>query len=403
MTDLAVDIPTTDSTVLNPDAVTTPGSGGGAPNLRDTVADAVAKASEAADKADTAAKEEEPADAADKGDDKTKGAEASEKPAKGKGAEDAKEVPKAPERAADGKFQGKEKAEDVPAAAAPKTEESDTGKRHIEAPAKFLPDAKETWRNTPRAVQRDVENAFREHEAEVTKYREAAERYEPIREFDELVRQNGRAGVHETLAEVKQLEDLMGTNPVAAVNHILQRAGPRKPDGSPVSLREFVQAVAQMDQQTYNRAVQPPQAQQQPQNDNTEVSQLRAEMAQLRAEQVAASVIAPFKATHPRYDELQGDIAFFLKSDKVPDSLSPHERLEAAYDMAVRINPASHDPEPARAQADPASDRRADEPSAATSIKTAPGAVTQVEEPRRAGTARDEVERVIRRMTQSGR
>ncbi len=61
---------------------------------------------------------------------------------------------------------------------------------------------------------------------------------------------------------------------------------------------------------------------------------------QVRLEQVAQRFIEPFKADHPRYDELESDIAFFLKSGKIPQSLSERERLEAAYDMAERINPA---------------------------------------------------------------
>jgi hypothetical protein len=59
-----------------------------------------------------------------------------------------------------------------------------------------------------------------------------------------------------------------------------------------------------------------------------------------RLQQVAQKFIEPFKTDHPRYDELEGDIAFFLNSGKISSSLSEHERLEAAYDMAERINPA---------------------------------------------------------------
>lgn len=394
--DLAADAPATDSTVLDPNASVPGGSGGGTPNLRDqmrdTVADAVAKASEAADKADAA-----PKDAAEP---EVKPAEAEAKKAPEKAPEKPSEPKAAPERGADGKFAGTGKPADdgEPKLGADKPNGADKGD-NIHAPARFMPDAREKWTNTPRAVQRDVEHAFREHEAELTKYREAAERYEPIRQYDDYVRQNGRAGVHETLAEVAQLEDLMGKNPIAAVNQILQRAGPRKADGSPVSLREFVQTVAQMDQAAYNRAV-APQQQQSPQNDNPRIQQLEQQLAQMQVQHVASSVIEPFKRDHPRYDELSPHIAKFLKSGMVPDSLSAPERLAVAYDMAERLYPPSG--QIPAADGGPADERRADEPSAATSIKTAPGAVTPVEEPKRGGTARDEVERVIRRMTQTG-
>jgi hypothetical protein len=384
VTDLAAD-----STVLEPHAETG-ASGAGAPVIP---ADD-AKPESVRDAVSAAMKEEPPADAKpDPDTDKETGEKAAEKGAeKPQGEEkgpEGKNAPKAPERGPDGKFAGKEAPKDEVPTDAPKPEavKPDNG-RHIEAPSKFLPDAKETWRNTPRAVQRDVENMVREHEAQVTQYREAAERYEAVRQFDEAARQSGRAGVHESLAEVAQLEDLMGKNPLAALNQILLRAGTRKPDGSPVSLFEVAQTIVQMGQQGYQQAVSRA-SQQQPQNDNSEVAQLRAQMAQMQAQQVAASVIDPFRRDHPRYDELKGDIALFLQSGKIPTSLSAHERLEAAYDMAVRINPASHVPDAPSAQERPDPDRRVDDPPAAKSIKSAPGSVSDDMEPERGGSIKE--------------
>src|SRR3546814_9789694 len=37
-------------------------------------------------------------------------------------------------------------------------------RRYPEAPSKFLPKAKEVWRNTPLAVQQEVDRIVREHE-----------------------------------------------------------------------------------------------------------------------------------------------------------------------------------------------------------------------------------------------
>src|SRR3546814_1111871 len=89
--------------------------------------------------------------------------------------------------------------------------------------------------------------------------------------------------LRQTLAEVKHLEDLMEANPLAALNAILLRSGPRKADGQPVSLFEMAAHIVQMGQDGYHKAVTAmPQRQQQT---SPEVEQLRAEMAQLKAEQ----------------------------------------------------------------------------------------------------------------------
>lgn len=398
MNDLAIAEPSPiapPSTVIDTDTPADP-SGGGiprtlepeakpekAPSLREVVSDAVKKDADAKD------------DAPDEG----KAEKGPEKPAANANAPDAKDAEKGPERAPDGKFAAKQAENgELKPDADTKAEAKPNG--HIEPPAKFLPDAKETWRNTPRPVQRDVDNLMREHEAELTRHREAAERYEPIRHYDEVARQHGRAGVHESLAEVAQLEDMMGKNPLAALNQILMRAGPRKADGQPVSLFEFASAIVQMGPQGYQQAVARTQQDNQQRGPDPQVEALKTEIAKLREEQVSASVVEPFKRDHPRFDELQDDIAFFLQSGKIPTSLSPPDRLAAAYDMAARINPASHDAAPA-ADADPEpGDRAAPDLSGSKSIKSAPGAVSPDMEPERGGSIsellRDEMKRAKR-------
>jgi hypothetical protein len=403
-----------DSTTLDTGAAGTSAAGGGAPtklpeaepSLHESIAAAVKEATAPGDKAEAKPEPKQ---------------EAAEKPDKAAQPAEAKDDKKPAERGPDGKFAGKEKPSEEGEAAKGEAKDGDGGTTvkgdeqppkadakpeakangHIEPPAKFLPDAKETWRNTPRPVQRDVENMAREHEAEVTRYREAAERYEPLRQFDDIVRQNGRAGLHETLAEVSQLEDLMASNPLAGLNQILLRAGPRKADGQPVSLFEVAQHIVSMGQQGYQQAVSRQPQQQQPQNDNPEVAQLKQQMAQMQQQHLAATVIEPFKRDHPRYDELQDAIASFLKSDMIPRTLSPSDRLAAAYDMAERINPPSNaapqdktDPEPGSRAGETFSD--------STSIKSTPGAITPDVEPERGGSIEEELRRALKRQRALG-
>src|SRR5690606_18558885 len=78
------------------------------------------------------------------------------------------------------------------------------------------------------------------------------------------------------------------------------------------------------------------------QRPNNEVADLKARLAAMEARQQALPVIEKFKAEHPRYDELEPAIAKLMKSGMIPDSLSPSEKLSAAYDMAERLSPPSH-------------------------------------------------------------
>lgn len=388
MTDLATaDAPDTKSTVLEPDAPMSP-SGGGAPklepaepaSLRDVIADE-------AKKADEAAKPEPDAKAPEKGDAKPEPKEDEAKKAdrgedgkfKGKDAEPADDGAKADSAEAEG---------DDPPKSDAKAEDDKRGK--IDPPKTFLPDAKETWRNTPRAVQRDVEQMAKRHEAEVADLRSATKRYDEIREFDDLAARNGR-DLRESLAKMCEVEDLMQANPYAGLNAILQEIGPRRPDGSSPTLYEVAEFITQQGpekwQQIVSHRAQPAQ---QPQNDNPEIAQLRQQIAQMQAQTLSASVIEPFKAAHPRYDELREDIALFLKSGRIPVDLSPADKLAAAYDMAERINPSSHVDEPAT-KPSPDADGRADPSgsSGSKSIKSAPGSVLTDHAPERGGSIRD--------------
>lgn len=382
------------STRLDPGAVSPSAAGGGVPTggAEPTLHDSIAAAVKEVSQPDEAAPDQgEGGKPEPKADDKAQAkapekAEEAKPKAEPKPAETKAEDRPERQRGTDGKFASTDPAKGEP--------QQDTKRRdadHFEAPASFLPDAKDVWRNVPRAVQREVERTMREHADQIETYRQSGERYEALREFDDLARSNGR-DLRESLSRVVEFENLLQSNPLAGLNRILMEAGPKKADGQPISLMEVAQYVVNMGQQGYQQAVAPPQ---QRQDGQGEVQQLRARMAMMEAAATMAPIIERFRIDNPRYDELQNDIALFLQSGKVPTSLSPAERLAAAYDMAVRINPASHAPAPA-GEPGPDPDGRADDFSGSKSIKSAPGSITPDVEPQRAGSIREELERAIR-------
>lgn len=339
--------PAEDSTVIDADA-----TGGAAPAHKEpeTRDDAISKALDEAE-----AKNAEPAEDAD--------------PAKPQKAEKtANDDAEDDEVEAEDGEAGKEGDEDAaqPKEAKPKKPQRPT----IAAPEKFEQGAKEHWPSVPHVVRAEVDRVIKEYEGQAEYYRPIAERYNQIREFDEIAARNG-VDLRQTLTEVKNLEDMMEANPLAAMNQILLRSGPRKPDGQPVSLYEFAQHVVQMGQQGYHQAVTArPQQQQQA---NPEIEQMRSELAQMKAEQTRNAVIGPFAAQNPRFNEpvIQQAIAKILKTDMVDNSLPAQERLAAAYDMAVRLNP-SAEFEDDEVDAPEATPRRVDGNGGSRSVRGAP-------------------------------
>ncbi|NTB01078.1 hypothetical protein [Agrobacterium tumefaciens] len=225
-------------------------------------------------------------------------------------------------------------------------QQAQTQKPRYEAPKRFSSDVAATadWEKVPESVQAAVHRVQREMEEGITKYKSSHDRYETIREFDEIARGNGHE-LKDSLKKVVDIEQAFARNPVEGFRHICDHFG--------INMRALAAHIAGQkaeDVQVQQEGV---------------ISELRRELADLK--QQISGVSSGFQkqqtdatskeveafASQPgneRFYDLMGDIAFFLKSDKIDTNLPPLERLKAAYQLADRLNP---DPnaKPAPAQA----------------------------------------------------
>src|SRR5690606_17613847 len=108
--------------------------------------------------------------------------------------------------------------------------------------------------------------------------------------------------------------------PQQAISHIL-----RAFNVSPQALAAHIS----QDPNSYVSQQPQRQPQVQPQH-NPEVDALKQENKEMKEHIVSFMYIQPFAKEHPRYYELEQDIAFFLQSGKIPANLSPAEKLAAA-------------------------------------------------------------------------
>ena len=250
--------------------------------------------------------------------------------AKEKAAPEVKAEAKA--RAEDGKFAAKQqdpkvaeasaKAADAPVQTADKSQSEGRVSRY-EAPARFDEQGKSEWANAPESVQKEVHRAIKNLEDGYTKYKESAERYETVREYDELARKNGREGVHESLKQVVEIEKAFARDPIEGMKKITDHFGLN------------LQAVAAhiMGQQP-NLQVQ---------EAHNRIRELEAKIQHMELEKTVPKMIEEFAAKHDRFEELADDIAFFLKSGITPD-------LETAYEMSARFRPANANASSAKAE-----------------------------------------------------
>lgn len=269
-----------------------------------------------------------------------------------KEAEKPKEEPKLPEKAeAEPKVEAKpeakvqeqktqpEKSDSVERAAQEGERPKSSEGKVSEAPARFLPKAQELWHQAPKVVRQEVERAFSEYEEERKQYQAVTQEWESLKAYDQAAKTNGTT-IKEALDRYTSIDKMLHSNPVQGLTEVFKIAG--------VDPRQFAQQILGQNPQQ-------PNGQQQPQRDpqvvnvvtqqQQAIQQLNQKLSQMeeaqRIAEVKNTLIEPFKADHPRFDELEPKMATILNSGLVPQNLDHWQRLEAAYDMAERITPRS--------------------------------------------------------------
>lgn len=263
--------------------------------------------------------------------------------------------------------------------ARPTDKPADTAQSKSDAPARFSADAKAAWASAPEPVKAEVNRAIRELEQGHEKYRADAEAFAQVKDFDDLARKNNTS-LRDAMTRYTNLERTLLTNPMQGIEAVCEYAG--------VSLRELAAAVmGQTPDQT------------QSQNDAT-IRALRQEIAGLKEQiggvttsmqqqhqsKIEASV-DEFAKTHPRFEELADDIAFFIESGKTKD-------LAEAYKMAERLNPAPSAPAPA-APAALAADLEAQTRKGSKSVSGAPSLGSDPNARKRSTSIRESLARAV--------
>ena len=185
----------------------------------------------------------------------------------------------------------------------------------LEAPARFNENGKKDWANVPDAVKEEIHRTISENEKGIQKYKETSERYELIKEYDELARKNGREGIHESLKQIKDIEDTFSRDPIQGLKKITDHFGLN------------LQAVAaHIMGQNPNQQVQ---------EAHSRVRELEAEITRMKSEAQVPKLVQDFFSQHEDAADYSDDIAFVIEQGIVKD-------LEAAYQYVKRFKPASN-------------------------------------------------------------
>jgi hypothetical protein len=192
---------------------------------------------------------------------------------------------------------------------------------------------------------------------------------EPLQPFMQMAEQSG-AKLEDVLGRYVNMENTLRTDPVQGLHLIAQNLG-----ATPQQLAELL---------TGQQAGQPDPRDQQILTLQSELSRLRQGQTDLtqtvtqQRQREVANQIDQFKAEHPRFDELAGEIAKMLETGYAAD-------LDAAYEIADRLHPA---PAP---QAQPAQTRPA------LSVTGAPSAGSTPARGKASGSRQDAIENALTR------
>lgn len=297
-------------------------------------------------------------------------------------------------------------ANEQEAKASPKPSE---GRRNIEAPARFLPNAKDAWRNVPRVVQEEWARVETERETEIAQYREHKQFREEVKDFEELAKRhnvpfkealNNYVDIERKFSEdpaqgFRQLCQNLGMTPPQAIGHILRSA-----NVSPQQLIEHMQREPHAYTALAPQRQQPIPNQSQQRAPDPEISALKEQVQALHAERLANDVIRPFAQEYPEYHDHEDAIAKVLQSGIIEQihgtGLSPRGKLEAALFMVaphvrkatnIEAENGNSVQQPSQRKA-PADDLQGGD----KSVKSSLGDVTDVAEPERKMSMREMLE-----------
>lgn len=203
--------------------------------------------------------------------------------------------------------------------------------RHLDAPARFSPEARAEWSKAPPAVQHEVHRMHRELEGGIRQYRAAAHAYSEVADYDQHCRKHGTT-IRRALDQYTGLDRALRSpnleSRLPAIEAVLAHAG--------ITPQRYAQLILSQTPEDRARIATTAMASRLQQVETA--LQQQNQQSQFEREYAATMIsmtqnVTAFAATRPDFDELADDIAREINAG--------HD-LEAAYANAKRrkVNPA---------------------------------------------------------------
>jgi hypothetical protein len=214
-----------------------------------------------------------------------------------------------------------------------------------EPPTRFSPDAKTAWKDAPEPVRAEVHRAMREMEQGFQKYREDAQSFAELKDYDAIAKQHGTS-IKATMDQYIRLSQvLQSRDPMPAIQELLRHAGMTVQDlVSYVTGQQPDQAAAGSAREIMELRNHISQLQRQLQG---EIGYVRSTLDN-QVQQGVLGEIQQFAADKPRFDELSMEIAAQVRQGYDLDEA--YERAEKLHPLPAALSGATPPSVPAAAQ-----------------------------------------------------
>ena len=209
--------------------------------------------------------------------------------------------------------------------------ETPTPPKHA-APDRFSQAGKDAWAEAPEAVQAEVNRAVAELQNGLEKYRKDAEGFGELREHQEAADKAG-ISLRQLMDNYADFDRLLLSGPEGAL-----QAMDRAARAAGYTLEQIAEHVVQTPKETREQSKLISDMQQ-------EISTLKREVERrdrTAAERQHASIktqIETFAKDHPRFQELEPEIAKIINGGLIERTGNTLTDLTAAYEKAERLNP----------------------------------------------------------------
>lgn len=221
--------------------------------------------------------------------------------------------------------------------------------KHPDAPKWMTKQTAAQWNDVPEPMREEIVKRSEAFDQGITKYKESADRYAELSDFEAMSQEFYKQPLKETLKNYAELDKLLHSDPLAAFERLASSMTYQDENGKTQNwtLKQLAHHIVEQDAETFNN----PQADLQRKLDDalarldkfekgqSERETQRQQQERERSTNMLQDQIAEFANKNDRFNELYEQIEVELHNPRFEAGKDPIHRLTKAYEKVAKLNP----------------------------------------------------------------